>query len=468
MTSLNEMRSSGISVVGERPWGTHFCSFYESGRDLLNMLVSYFKAGLENNEFCVWVVSEPLSERDAWDGLRNNVREFDHYVSRRSIEVFDGRDWYLKGGVFDSTRVIGAWNEQLDRALDKGHAGLRGSGNTAWLQKKDWKAFSEYEQLINDSVGGRPAMLLCTYALGMCGANELLDVVHTHQFAMAMRRGDWELIETPELKQAKAEIKKMNNELESRVLQRTKELETANRQLSQAQAELARINRVTTMGEMTASIAHEINQPLTNIVSNARAGIRLLTGPLPDVAEVEQALVEIAEQGDRAAAIISRISAHMKNASADKAAVDVNESIREVLALAQGELDRHHISVRIDLAPTLPTVIGDRVRLQQVILNLIMNGIEAMVAVANGQRTLLIESQSHPTGVSITVRDSGVGIDPRDSERIFETFFTTKPRGMGMGLAISRSIIEEHGGELIFTPNDSPGATFRFTLPYAA
>jgi hypothetical protein len=203
------------------------------------MLLSYFKAALEDNEFCVWVVSEPLSEREAWDGLREAVPEFDHYLSKRSIEVFDGHDWYLKGGIFDSNRVMTAWNEKLDRALDRGYAGLRGTGNTAWLQKKDWKAFSEYEKLVNDSVGGRLMILLCTYALNSCGANELLDVMATHQFATARRRGDWELIETPELKQAKAEIKKMNDELESRVLQRTTELEAANHQLSQAQAELA-------------------------------------------------------------------------------------------------------------------------------------------------------------------------------------------------------------------------------------
>src|SRR5258708_33712318 len=275
MTSTSEIRRSGISVVGDRPWGTHFCNFYESRKDLLDMLLSYFKAGLEDNEFCVWVVSEPLSERDAWDGLREAVPDFDQYLSKRSIEVFDGHDWYLKGGTFDSSRVMTAWNEKLDRELDRGYSGLRGTGNTAWLQKKDWKAFSEYEKLVNDSVGGRLMILLCTYALNSCGANELLDVVATHQFATARRRGDWELIETPELKQAKAEIKKMNDELESRVLQRTTELEAANHQLSQAQSELAHINRVTTMGEFAASITHEIKQPISPAPINARTWIEL-------------------------------------------------------------------------------------------------------------------------------------------------------------------------------------------------
>jgi C4-dicarboxylate-specific signal transduction histidine kinase len=468
MTSMNEMRRSGISVVGDRPWGTHFCNFYESRKDLLGMLVSYFKAGLEDNEFCVWVLSEPLSEKDAWEGLREAVPEFDDYASRRSIEVFDGRDWYLKGGAFDSSRVMTAWNEKIDRAMDRGYAGLRGTGNTAWLQNKDWKAFSDYEQLVNDSVVGRRAVLLCTYALQSCGATELLDVVGTHQFAMAMRHGNLELIETPELKVAKAEIKKMNDELESRVHQRTQELEAANGKLAQAQAELAHINRVVTIGELTASIAHEIKQPLAAIVGNAKAGVRLLDRPSPDTEEVKHALADIAEQGDRAAEIISRISAQMKSVKTEKTAVDINETVREVIALAHRELENHGVSVRMELASTLAPVTGDRVQLQQVILNLIMNGVEAMDLVASHPKALLIESESDRSEVFVSVRDSGMGVDAENGKRIFEAFFTTKPQGMGMGLAISRSIIEEHGGQLTFSPNSDQGTTFRFTLPSTA
>ena len=454
--------------MGDRPWGTHFCNFYESGKDLLDMLVSYFKAGLEENEFCVWVVSEPLSEQEVWDGLRQAVPDFDRYLSKRSIEVFDGRAWYLKGGAFDSKRVLTAWDEKIVQALDRGYAGLRASGNTAWLHKKDWSAFSEYEGLITGSVAGKPALVLCTYALASCGATEVLDVVGTHQFATAMRRGTWELVETPELKQAKAEIKKMNDELESRVLKRTKELEAANQKLNQAQAELAHINRVMTMGELTASIAHEINQPLAAVVGNAKAGVRLLACPSPYLEEVQHALTDIAEQGDRAAEIIARISGQIKNAKAEKTAVDINESVREVLALAHRELEKHQVSLQMELAPAVAPVMGDRVQLQQVILNLIMNGVEAMESVACHPKTLVIASQSDQSGVSVSVRDSGIGIDPENGKRIFEAFFTTKSQGMGMGLAISRSIVEEHGGQLMFSPNADQGSTFRFSLPFAA
>jgi C4-dicarboxylate-specific signal transduction histidine kinase len=465
MTSINEVRRSGISVVGDRPWGTHFCNFYESRRDLLNMLVSYFKSGLEDNEFCVWVVSEPLSEPEAWDSLRNAVPEFDDYVSKRSIEVFDGREWYLKSGVFDSTRVMTAWNEKIERALDRGYAGLRGSGNTAWLQKKDWRAFSEYEQLVNDSIVGRLAMLLCTYSLELCGASELLDVVATHQFATAMRLGHWELIETPELKQAKAEIKKMNDELESRVLQRTEQLEAANRKLNQTQAELARINRVTTMGALTASIAHEIRQPISAAHTNAKTGLRWLERDQPDIEETRQALSRIIQDVTRASEIMSRIRVLFEKGEPEYHWFDVNELVREMISLLREEAGRHSISIHSELMPESLRIMADRVQLQQVLMNLMRNSIDA-ICEKNESGDLTIRSERNSDGqVLISVSDTGVGLPNDRADKIFDAFFTTKAQGSGMGLSISRSIVESHGGRLWGTANADQGATFQLILP---
>jgi signal transduction histidine kinase len=464
MTSANEMRRSGISVVGDRPWGTHFCNFYESRKDLLDMLLSYFKAGLEDNEFCVWVVSEPLSEREAWDGLREAVPEFDHYLSKRSIEVFDGHDWYLKGGTFDSSRVMTAWNEKLDRALDRGYAGLRGTGNTAWLQKKDWRAFSEYEQLVNDSITGRRTILLCTYALNSCGANELLDVVATHQFATAMRHGTWELVETPELKQAKAEIKKMNDELESRVLQRTKELEAANQKLNQAQAELAHINRVTTMGELAASITHEIKQPISAAGINARTCLKCLQHDIPDWVQASEAATRVVQAVTRAGDVISEISSFFKKSVLQRELLDVNELVREMIVLLRSEAIRYSISIRTELAENVPKVLADRVQIQQVFMNLMLNGFDAMKESTRGHE-LTIKSEVCDRQLLISVRDTGLGLPPDQAEHVFDAFFTTKGTGTGMGLPISRSIIESHGGRLWATGNGGLGATFHFTLP---
>ncbi|MGA9257609.1 MAG: MEDS domain-containing protein [Candidatus Sulfotelmatobacter sp.] len=487
ITSMREMRRSGNDVVGDRPWGTHFCNFYESGKDLLDMLLSYFKAGLEDNEFCVWVVSEPLSERVARDALRAAIPDFDDYVSKRSIEVFDGRDWYMKGGTFDSNRVMSAWNEKLDRALDRGYLGLRGTGNTAWLQKKDWKAFSEYEQLVNDSVAGRLAFLLCTYSLDSCGANELLDVMGTHQFATARRRGRWELIETPELKQAKAEIKKMNDELEQRVVERTRQLTAVNEELTKevierqhaedalrqaeetvrtTQTRLSRATQIATTAEFAAAIAHEINQPLAAVVANGHACLRWLSVQPPGLVKAQEAAERIVRDGTEAGEVVRRIRALFKHAPVDKIDLDLNEVIAEVLQLLSGERTRRGVSVEADLEKDLGTVAGDRVQLQQVVFNLLLNGIEAMDSVLDRPKKLFIRSKRQsPETVLVEIRDSGVGL--KDPEKVFEAFFTSKENGMGMGLAVCRSIIDAHHGRLWAASGEGAGTTFSFTIPAA-
>src|ERR1700720_3729755 len=227
-----EMRKTGVDVVGDIPWGTHFCLFYETRADLLETLVSYCKAGLENQEFCLWVVAEPLTKADARHALQRAVSDFDRYFAAHSIEIVAARDWYLQDGTFDLNRVIGGWNEKLARASARGYAGVRVTGDTAWLEKKDWKDFCEYEESLNQAVANQRLAVLCTYPLAACGAAEILEVVRTHQFAVTKRRGSWDVIETAGHKQAKAEIKRLNEELEQRVVERTSQLTTVNRELT--------------------------------------------------------------------------------------------------------------------------------------------------------------------------------------------------------------------------------------------
>jgi PAS domain S-box-containing protein len=236
-----------------------------------------------------------------------------------------------------------------------------------------------------------------------------------------------------------------------------------------AQAELARVVRVSTLGELMASIAHEVNQPLSAIVTNANASRRILASPAPDIEDVQQALREIAEAGTRAGEIISNIRALVKKGAPQKSPVDINLVIQEVLDIIPRVLENHHVSLEMELWPALPWVLGDRVQLQQVVLNLIMNGIEAMSAVPDRPRALVIRSGARESGLEVTVQDSGIGLDPRNIDHIFDTFFTTKPNGMGMGLSICRSIIEAHRGRLWVSRDPAvQGATFRFSLPAAA
>ncbi|MBR0750640.1 PAS domain S-box protein [Bradyrhizobium jicamae] len=232
------------------------------------------------------------------------------------------------------------------------------------------------------------------------------------------------------------------------------------------QAELAHANRVTTMGQLTASIAHEVNQPIAATVTNAQAGLRWLRTQPPDLREVRHSLDRIVEDGTRAGNVIHGIRAFINKVPPRKDRFDLNEAVLEMVALTRNEMFKHRILLQTELAPGLPAVGGDRTQLQQVILNLILNAVEAMSATDAGRRELRIHTEREEAGgVLVTVRDSGPGLDPAAMERVFEAFYTTKPKGMGMGLAICRSMVEAHGGRMWASANDGGGAVFQFTLP---
>jgi C4-dicarboxylate-specific signal transduction histidine kinase len=235
--------------------------------------------------------------------------------------------------------------------------------------------------------------------------------------------------------------------------------------LAEAQAELAHVTRVTALGELTASIAHEVNQPLAGMLTNANAGLRWLKGDPPNLSEAGDAIRRIIRDGKRAGDVISRMRSLFKKAGTAKERLDLNEAIEEVVILTQSEARRHNLALRTQLAADLPPVMGDRVQLQQVVVNLILNAIEAMATVESRARDLVITTQrGEGDEIRVAVRDSGIGLDPSNVERIFGPFHTTKPGGLGIGLSISRSIVESHGGRLWAESNDGPGATFQFTL----
>jgi PAS domain S-box-containing protein len=900
---MSEMRKTGVEVVGDMPWGTHFCLFYETRADLLETVVCYCKAGLENQEFCLWVVAEPLTVAEARQALKLAVPDLDQYLADRSLEIVTARDWYLQDGVFDLNRVISGWSAKLASASARGYAGVRVTGDTAWLEKKDWKDFCEYEESLNLAVAHQRLAVLCTYPLAACGAAEILDVVRTHQFAVTKRRGSWDVIETAGHKQAKAEIKRLNEELEQRVVERTSQLTSLNSELTkevlqrqraeeallrseaylaeaqrvshtgsfgwsvssghivwsdetfrifgydpaskptvqaivqrthpedkafaeealdqavrdrkafdfehrllmpdgslkyvrvvgypstnnepgnlefvgavtditeskrveeslrrsegylaeaqrlthtgswvwrvpgrealylseewyrvygfdpeagmpsweerqqrmhpedqalwqatidraigeksdyevefrillpsgtvryihtvghpvvnasgdlvefvgssidvterkraealregesrilemiardarleeildslvrvveaqfagllcsvllldedgqhvrhgaapnlpapytkaidglcigpkagscgtamyrrepvivtdiledplwelyrgvaeaygfracwstpilapsgkalgsfamyyceprspspaetralemathlagiaierrmaraererlrQAQADLAHINRVTTMGELTASLAHEIKQPITAAMTDARTCLRWLKRDYPDIEEAGEAASRIVKDVTRAADIINSISLLFKKDALQREFLDVNELIREMIVLLRSEANRYSLSIHTELAEDLPRIMADRVQLQQVFMNLMLNGIDAMKETTGGGE-LTIKSKSDEGQLLISVSDTGVGLPPEQAEQIFRAFFTTKDNGTGMGLPITRSIIESHGGRLWATDTSGQGATFQFTLP---
>jgi C4-dicarboxylate-specific signal transduction histidine kinase len=283
-----------------------------------------------------------------------------------------------------------------------------------------------------------------------------------------------------EQKRAKESLRGARDELEAKVQERTAELKRANEQLQseiaeresaeegliRARAEIVRIARITTMGELAASIAHELNQPLGSIVMSGDACLRWLTAKPPNLDEVRQAVEAVIRDGTRASSVLVRIRGLLRRGERLRERSDINDIIREVIALSGGELRRNGVSLRAEMPGNIPPVVVDRVLLQQVVLNLMMNAVDAMRSVTDRVRVLCIRTEEQPSGsVAVLVQDSGVGLDPKHSSRLFEPFYTTKAEGIGMGLSISRSIIEAHGGRLWAVANDGPGSTFCFTLP---
>lgn len=198
MKTTEDKRNSGIALIGDLPWGSHFCQFYTTKKDLLDVLVPYFKAGLESNELCVWVTSDFVTDSDAVRSMKKSVPGFADYIEKKQIEIFPYTDWYLKGGKFDLRRTLDMWMAKHEEALSRGFAGMRVSGNPYWIDnKRDWDDFACYEAEINNVIGGTKLLVLCTYSLRKCGVVEIMDVVKNHDFALAMNRGSWQLVSMP-------------------------------------------------------------------------------------------------------------------------------------------------------------------------------------------------------------------------------------------------------------------------------
>jgi PAS domain S-box-containing protein len=330
-------------------------------------------------------------------------------------------EWYRIFG-FDPEEGMPAWEERLQRVHPEDRAKWQGAIDRAIREKSDYEV--EFRILLP---GGTVKYI---HAVGHPVLNASGDLV---QF--------------------------VGSSTDISASKRAKEA------LRQAQADLAHASRVTTMGELTASLAHEVNQPIAAAVTNANTCIRWLSAGTPNIEEARAAAMRIVKDGTRAAEIISRIRLLFKKGTPERELVDVNEVIREMIVLLRGETTRYSISVRTELAADLPQVMGDRVQLQQVMMNLMLNSIDAVKEV-DGKRELIINSQrAENEQLMVSVSDTGVGLPPQQADQIFNAFFTTKLHGTGMGLRISRSIIESHGGRLWATPNSGRGATFQFTLP---
>jgi len=455
----------------------HLCSIYESPEDHYAVAIPFIRIGLDRGEKCIYIADDGTVS-DVRQAMESEGIDVDRATASKALVLATKEQAYLEHGSFDPDWMFTFWKEATQLAMSEGFSALRATGETEWVLRggRGLERWMEYESRLTHTLSESNCSALCQYNRRLFPPELILDVIRTHPMVIYDSTVCQNLYHVPPdeflgTNRTAREVERLLTNIRERarvedvLREQLTERKQAEEALRDAQAELAHVTRVMTMGELTASIAHEINQPLAAVVTNANAGLRWLAGPIPNLSEAREALARITRDGKRASDVIGRIRALVKKSSTEKAGLDLNEAIQEVVVLVQSEIQKSEVTLQMELAIDLPQILGNRVQLQQVILNLVMNGIEAMSAVTDRSRDLLIRSCKYESDkVLVAAQDSGIGIDSQNLEKIFDAFYTTKSQGMGMGLAISRSIVESHGGRLWAVPNIGPGATFQFTL----
>ena len=455
----------------------HLCSIYESPEDHYAVAIPFIRIGLDRGEKCIYIADDG-TVGDVRQAMESEGIDVDRASASKALVLATKEQAYLEHGSFDPDWMFSFWKEATQLAISEGFSALRATGETEWVLRggRGLERWMEYESRLTHTLSESNCSALCQYNRRLFPPELILDVIRTHPMVIYDSAVCQNLYHVPPAEflgtnRTAREVERLLTNIRERarvedvLREQLTERKQAEEALRDAQAELAHVTRVMTMGELTASIAHEINQPLAAVVTNANAGLRWLAGPIPNLSEAREALARITRDGKRASDVIGRIRALVKKSSTEKAGLDLNEAIQEVVVLVQSEIQKSEVTLQMELAIDLPQILGNRVQLQQVILNLVMNGIEAMSAVTDRSRDLLIRSCKYESDkVLVAAQDSGIGIDSQNLEKIFDAFYTTKSQGMGMGLAISRSIVESHGGRLWAVPNIGPGATFQFTL----
>ena len=277
------LRKSGIEIIGEVPWGTHICEFYRNKEDMVDILVPYFKAGLENNEFCMWIPSEPFDKKEAMEAMQKEIPGFDKYLKGGQIEIVSYSEWYLKDGPFNAQRIFNEWIDKLKQVLARGYDGLRATGDTFWLEEKMWKGFTVYEEGINVSIDQFKMIALCLYPIEKCNASEILEVVSNHPIVIIRQENRWKLIESSERKRLEGKLRKYNDELETRIQERTAELLTTNEALK------IEISRCLNM----ENALRNSEENFRSLAENANDGIIINVGNSGEIVYVNRRLTEM-------------------------------------------------------------------------------------------------------------------------------------------------------------------------------
>jgi signal transduction histidine kinase len=387
--------------VGDVPWGTHFCYFYETSEDLLDILIPYFKTGLENNELCMWIVCDPVTEVDGRQALRNAVPEFDRRLAAGDIEILPHSQWCLRDGIFDGERVIAGWKEKLGRAQADGYAGMRVNGNTAWAAGRDRTAFARCECEFNRTIATERMLLLCAYPLPAQSAFYLFDATRSHDFALAKRHGSWQVVD-PRLTDTKAELSAYAAQLENRVMERTRELRQANERLRALSDKLQG-----TREEEGTRIAREIHDRIGSALTSLRWDLEGLDRVLaeiqnlPQLAELRQRMVAMIGLTDQTLDIVRRIASELRPSILDDLGlVEAVEWQAKEFHTRTGIPCHYRRSLEdVDLSPGQSTNLF-RI-LQEALTNVLRHAHATTV-------DIVLEKQGG--NLVLTIRDNGVGI----------------------------------------------------------
>ncbi|MBL8644060.1 MAG: MEDS domain-containing protein [Rhodospirillaceae bacterium] len=457
--------------------GDHVCPIHERLPELLAVAVPFIRDGLARGERCIYAADDSTTtEAIAALGKSEAARA----QNAGALHFIDKRATYVPSGRFDPDAMIGFLDRAETEALSQGFSGLRYAGDMTWALETEIEAerLISYEARLNHFVSGRRVVILCHYCRTRFDPALLHDILRAHP-TIIMGEDVWSnpYFEPPELllnpeKEVALEFKRRRvdwwiERLRS-VMAAEQERIRTEAALREARDALLRISRATTMGEIAASIAHEINQPLTAMVTHAAAGQRWLAGNPPNLDEVRGILDQISRDGHRMSEIIQRIRRLLEKRETEFTQIDVNGLVGEVLKLVGQELRDNKIIVRTNLDMNAAPIMGDRVQLQQCLLNLIVNAVEAMTDVPEVARRLSVNTATEGGEVVIAVEDTGPGISLKNADQLFDPFFTTKKGGIGLGLSICRSVIESHGGQIVMKSAVPRGAIFQLRLPTIA
>jgi len=428
-------KSIGVEPMEDVQWGTHSCYFYQTKKDLLALLIPYFKLGLRNNDYCLWIVSSDLHKEEVVEAMKSNMNDFEDYLNKGQIEIIPHTDWYLKNGKFNPGNVSRSYMKIHKSALKKGYQSIRCSGDLRWLKRKDLENYIKYEMRFHDSIGNFKLVALCTYPINKFKKAEIINISKAHRYVIFKKNGGYEIIESSEQKQLEDEIQKISL--------------------------------------LSSGVAHDFNNLLTIIKGNADMALLLMKEDKKN--PIYEHLLEIQESIKSAKPLIQQLY-NISRKQSEEAQIVKNIKVNrviikllEMLVLFFQKNEDVQYETELSLDPELWIIKGDSVKIEQSILNLIMNAKDAM---PQGGRIMITTSNVKDPEkrkgdyICISIMDTGVGMEHDIIEHIFDPFFTTKgPKGTGLGLSLVKQTTEEFKGWVEVSSEKNKGTTFKIFLP---